>query len=166
MRAKLDVVSADLDRRIKAFETNCYRRMLGVSYRGEVKSVLRHFWQRRPLTPRCSLIRSYQSPSKNCKITNTENTNKRIHMATGQCPHQTSEVLSTVKRGKLSWFGLVCWHYTLPKTILKGTVEGACHKGRPRKSWKDNIKEWTDQSVSSLLRIADDIAGYDLKLPT
>ena len=27
---------------------------------------------------------------------------------------------------------------------------------RPRKSWKDNIKEWTGQSMPSLLRIADD----------
>ena len=27
---------------------------------------------------------------------------------------------------------------------------------RPRKSWKDNIKEWTGQSVSSMLRITDD----------
>ena len=25
----------------------------------------------------------------------------------------------------------------------------------PRKSWKDNINEWTFQSMSSLLRIAD-----------
>ena len=26
----------------------------------------------------------------------------------------------------------------------------------PRKSWKDNIKEWMDQLMSSLLRITDD----------
>ena len=29
-------------------------------------------------------------------------------------------------------------------------------RGRPRKSWKDNIKELTGQSISSLLRIVDD----------
>ena len=30
------------------------------------------------------------------------------------------------------------------------------HNPRPRKSWHDNIKEWTGQSISSMLRIADD----------
>ena len=46
--------------------------------------------------------------------------------------------LSTIKRCKLSWFGHVCRHDTLPK---QGTVEGSRHVGRLRKSWKDNIKE-------------------------
>ena len=36
------------------------------------------------------------------------------------------------------------------RSYYQGTVHG-----RPRKSWKDNIKEWTGQSMSSLLRIAD-----------
>ena len=30
----------------------------------------------------------------------------------------------------------------LAKTILQGTVEGG-RKGRQRKRWKDNIREWT-----------------------
>ena len=65
-------------------------------------------------------------------------------------------LLSTVKRRKLSWFGHVCRHDTLPMIILQGTVDGSRRRARPRKSWKDNIKEWTGQSMSSLLRIADD----------
>ena len=46
----------------------------------------------------------------------------------------------------------------LPKIILHGTVEGSRGRGRPRKSWKDNTKEWTGQSqfLSSLVRITDD----------
>ena len=56
-------------------------------------------------------------------------------------------LLSTAKRRKLSWFGHVCRHDTLPKIILKGTVDRR-RRGRPRKSRKDNIKEWTGQSMS------------------
>ena len=48
-------------------------------------------------------------------------------------------------------------HDTLPKVILQGTVDGIRRRGRRlRKSWKDNIKEWTRQSMSSLLRVMDD----------
>ena len=59
-------------------------------------------------------------------------------------------LLSIAKRRKLSWFGHVCRHDTLPTIILKGTVRCRHRRGRPRKSWKDNIK------LSSLLLIADD----------
>ena len=44
---------------------------------------------------------------------------------------------------KLSWFGNVCLH----------------DRGRPRKSWKDNINEWTGQSLSSLLRQTTKVDG-------
>ena len=36
------------------------------------------------------------------------------------------ELLSTIKRCKLSWFGQVCRHDTLPKIIHYGTVDGSC----------------------------------------
>ena len=46
---------------------------------------------------------------------------------------------------------------SLPKAILWGTVDGSRRcRGRPHKSKTDNIKEWTGQSLSSLLYIADD----------
>ena len=76
-------------------------------------------------------------------------------MATGQYPRRTSGDF-TVKRRKLSWFGYVCYHDTLPKIILQKTVDDSCRRGRPRKSWKIKIKEWTGQSMSSLLCIVDD----------
>ena len=58
-------------------------------------------------------------------------------------------LLSTVKRGKFSWFGHVYLHDTLPKIILQGTMAGRRHTGRPRESLKENIKEWTGQSMSA-----------------
>ena len=65
-------------------------------------------------------------------------------------------LLSTAKRRKLSWFGHVCRHDTLLKTILEGTLDGGGRRASPRKSWKDNIEEWTGQLMSLLLCIADD----------
>ena len=65
-------------------------------------------------------------------------------------------LLSTIKRRTLSRFGHVCRHVTLLKTTLHETVDGGRRSGRLCTSWKDNINEWTDQSLSSLLRIADD----------
>ena len=65
-------------------------------------------------------------------------------------------LLSTVRRRKLSSFSHVCHYDTLPKIILQGTVDGSCRRGRLHKSWKDNIMEWTGQSMSSLLHIGND----------
>ena len=65
-------------------------------------------------------------------------------------------LLSTVKRRTLSWFGHVCRHDTVPKIMLHGTADGSRRRRRPRKSWRDSIKEWTGQSLSSLLRIVDE----------
>ena len=66
-------------------------------------------------------------------------------------------LLSTVKRLKLSWFGHVCRHDKLRKITLEGSMDERCHRVRPRKLWKDNSKEWTGQSMLSLLRVAEDM---------
>ena len=66
------------------------------------------------------------------------------------------KIRKTVNRRKLSWFGDVCRHGTLPKIILHGSVDGGRRSGKLRKLWKDNIKEWTGQSMSSLRRVAED----------
>ena len=45
----------------------------------------------------------------------------------------------------------VCHHDALPKIILQGSVDGSRRRGRPRKSGKDNIKEWKSQSMSLIV---------------
>ena len=55
-------------------------------------------------------------------------------------------LLSTVKCRKLSWVGNVCRHDALLRIILRGPVEGIRRRGGLRKSWKDSIKDWADQS--------------------
>ena len=53
------------------------------------------------------------------------------------------EDLTSVKRRKLKWYGHVTRSSRLAKTILQGTVQGGRRRGRQRKRWEDNIKEWT-----------------------
>ena len=69
-------------------------------------------------------------------------------------PHEP--LLATVKRRKLTWFGHITRHDSLSKTILQGTLEGGRRRGRQRKSWSDNVKEWTDLTMSELVHEASD----------
>ena len=43
----------------------------------------------------------------------------------------------------------------LTKIILQGTVQGGRRRGRQRKLWEDNIKEWTGLEWNILLRKAE-----------
>ena len=63
----------------------------------------------------------------------------KIKQAIG--PHE--DLLTTVKRRKLQWYGHVCHSSGLAKPILQGTVKGGRRQGRQRKRWEDNISEWT-----------------------
>ena len=56
-------------------------------------------------------------------------------------PHE--DLLTTVKRRKLQWYGHVSRSSGLAKTILQGTVKGGRRQGRQRKRWENNIREWT-----------------------
>ena len=66
------------------------------------------------------------------------------------------EPLPTTARRKLVWFGHLTRHNNLSKTILQGTVEGGRKRGRQRKRWSDNVKEWTDLTMPDLLSTAAD----------
>ena len=83
-------------------------------------------------------------------ITNEEVRN-RIRQANG--PYE--DLLTTVKKRKLKWYGHVSRSSGLAKTILQGTVQGGRRRGRQRKRWEDNIPEWTGLKLSNTLRIAD-----------
>ena len=90
-----------------------------------------------------------------CMSYKENKTNEYVCMATGQYPRQTSGIF-IVNRCKLSWFGQVCSHNTLPKKPLQVIVDCSPRRGSQRKLWGKKIKEWTYQSLSSLLRITDD----------
>ena len=71
-------------------------------------------------------------------ITNKEDCAK-IQQAIG--PHK--DLLTVIKRCKLQWYGHVSRSSCLAKTILQGTVKGERRRGRQKKRWEDNIREWT-----------------------
>ena len=48
----------------------------------------------------------------------------------------------------------------MAKTILQGTVKGARRRGRQKKRWEDNIKEWTGMGFGDSLRAAEDKEGW------
>ena len=64
------------------------------------------------------------------------------------------EDLATVKRRKLKWYGHVTRSDGLSKVILQGTVKGSRRRGRPKKSWSDNIAEWTGKSFAETQAMA------------
>ena len=87
-------------------------------------------------------------------------TNKFVRARVQSFVGPREPLLATVKRRKLQWFGHVTRHDTLSKTILQGTVEGGRKRGRQRKSWLDNVKEWTTLIMQELLSQTTDRAGW------
>ena len=65
------------------------------------------------------------------------------------------DLLTSVKRHKLTWYGHVTRSSGLAKTIQRGTVQGGRRRGRQGKRWEDNIKEWTGLEWNIILRRAE-----------
>ena len=83
-------------------------------------------------------------------ITNEE---KKARIGNAIGPYE--DLLTSVKRSKLKWYGHVTRSSGLAKTILQGTVQGGRRRGRQKKRWEDNIKEWTGLEWNILLRKAE-----------
>ena len=83
-------------------------------------------------------------------VTNEE-VGRKIQAAIGEY----DELLTLVKKRKLKWFGHVSRTSGLAKTILQGTVKGKRKRGRQKKRWEDNIKEWTGMDFASSTRAAE-----------
>ena len=77
-------------------------------------------------------------------VTNEE-VRRKIQAAIGEY----DELLTLVKKRKLRWFGHGSRSSGLAKTILQGTVKGKRKRGRQKKRWEDNIKEWTGMDFAS-----------------
>ena len=81
-------------------------------------------------------------------VTNEE-VRAKIQQAIG--PHE--DLLTTVKRRLLQWYGHVSRPSGPAKTILQGTVKGGRRQGRQRKRWEDNIKELTGLEFGKSQRV-------------
>ena len=71
------------------------------------------------------------------------------------------DLLTIVKKRKLKWYGHISRSSGMAKTILQGTVKGARRRGRQKKRWEDNIKEWTGVGLGDSLRAAEDREGWE-----
>ena len=54
------------------------------------------------------------------------------------------------KETEVARFGHVTRHDSLSETIFQGTLEGGRRRGRQRKCWMDNSKEWTSLPMPEL----------------
>ena len=48
----------------------------------------------------------------------------------------------------------------MAKTVLQGAVKEARRRGRQKKIWEDNIKEWAGVGFGDSLRAAEDREGW------
>ena len=76
----------------------------------------------------------------------------------GNDPERLMEV---IKKRKLKFFG----HQSrrrgrMTKVLIQGNVDGIRQRGRPKKNWADNMKEWSKHSLSVLSRRAVDMMGW------
>ena len=60
-------------------------------------------------------------------------TNKEVHAKIQQAVGPYEDLVNTVKRRKLQWYGHVSCSSDLAKTILQGTVKGGRRQGRQKK---------------------------------
>ena len=70
-------------------------------------------------------------------------TNEEVRAKIQQAVGPYKDLLTMVKRRKLQWYGHVSRPSDLAKTIWQGTVKGGRRQSRQRKTWEDNIREWT-----------------------
>ena len=70
-------------------------------------------------------------------------TNEKVCAKTQQAVGPHEDLLTTVKRRKLQWYGHVFCSSVLAKTILQGTVKGGRRQGRQKKRLEDNIRKQT-----------------------
>ena len=86
-------------------------------------------------------------------------TNKEVCRKIQAAIGEHDKLLTLVKKWKLRWFGHVSKSSGLAKTILQGTVKGK-RRGRHKKRWEDNIKEWTEMKFVSSTRAAENRTSW------
>jgi len=91
-------------------------------------------------------------------------TNEEVSRRVRQHIGRYEDLLSIVKRRKLQWYGHTTRSSGLAKTILQGTVQGERKRGRQRKSWVDNISEWTGRTLAQTQALAHDHDKWKLQL--
>ena len=87
-------------------------------------------------------------------------TNDQIRSTIRQHIGPYEDLLTTVKKRKLRWYGHVTRSDGLAKTVLQGTVEGGRKRGRQKKTWKDNVEEWTGKTFAETQELTHNREGW------
>ena len=66
------------------------------------------------------------------------------------------EVLSSVRKRKVVYFGHMIRRDGFQRMLLEGYIEGKRSRGRPRVTWMKNILKWTGMSYVGCVRRAED----------
>ena len=65
-------------------------------------------------------------------------------------------IIDIIKKRKLKYFGHQIRKQAMAKVLIEGIVEGTRGRGRPRRQWEDDLREWTGCSLATLSRKAND----------
>jgi len=65
-------------------------------------------------------------------------------------------IIQIIKERKLNLFGHICRmeDSRLVKEVVFGEMEGKIKRGRPKREWLDDIKEWCNEEIHILKRKA------------
>ncbi len=69
-----------------------------------------------------------------------------------------------IKTRKLKFFGHLIRRKALSKNIIQEKVKGRRPRGRPKRQWQDNIKEWIADSLAALCRSASNRSDWKMKV--
>jgi len=74
------------------------------------------------------------------------------------------DLLNDIERRKLRYFWHVVRADNLCTSILQGRIAGTGKRGRPRRRWTDDIKDWTELPVAECVRTAQDRTAWRAKV--
>ena len=76
---------------------------------------------------------------------------RRVTEILGKRPESIEEI---IKRRKLKFYGHQIRKQALAKVMIEGRVEGERPRGRPKRQWIDDLKEWSGLSMECLRKEA------------
>ena len=68
---------------------------------------------------------------------------------------RSEPVMDVIMRRKLKHFGHQVRRNGMARALIEGNVEGERGRGRPRRQWKDDLKQWTGRGLGELRKLAE-----------
>ena len=75
-----------------------------------------------------------------------------------------ARLLNDIQQRKLRYFGHVVRADNLCTSILHGRIAGTRKRGRPRRRWTDDIKDWSELPMAECMRTAQDRTAWRAKV--